>query len=171
MAPITSANKHQTHYLIANGNFTTEVNNKMANLCYKIIGGGRSRASPDAPASGRCVEVNCTPRPAPHMQTPTPPMFQPPPSCSFPPAFPCCSWPPCGHALSPRTHTLRAKLHLHIFICYFSIYFDEGSPVPGIEVIIKASLAPVDSAVRVVWSPRSGKSPSISYLQNTCVRE
>lgn len=37
MAPITSANKHQTHYLIANGNFTTEVNNKMANLCYKII--------------------------------------------------------------------------------------------------------------------------------------
>ena len=137
--------------------------------------GGRSWASPDAPASGRCVEVNCTLRPAPHMQTPTPPMFQPPPSCSFPVAFPCCSWPPCGHALSPRTHTLRAKLHLHTFICYFSIL--RKAAQYQAQVIIKASLAPADSAVRVVWSPRSGKYPAnpliplISYLQNTCARE
>lgn len=109
--------------------------------------GGRLRASPDAPASGRCVGVN-QPQDQPSYANPTPPMFQPAPSA----AFPCFSLVALGH---PRPCTLSQahtpsgpSLHLHFHLLLF--YFAEGSPVPGTEGDHKASLAPFDSAVRVV---------------------
>ena len=124
MAPITSANKHQTHYLIANGNFTTEVNNKMANLCYKIISlwvaGPEHLLMPQPVAD--VVEVNCAPRPAPHMQTQPHPCSNPLLLAAFPLLFPVALGHPVAMHSLPSTHTLRANLHLHLHLLLFYLF-------------------------------------------------
>ena len=122
--------------------------------------GGRSRASPDAPASSRCVEVNCAPRPAPHMQTQPHPCSNPLLLAAFPLLFPVALGHPVAmHSLPAHTPLGPNCTYTSSSVTFLSI-LPKAAQYQAQKMIIKASLAPVDSAVRVVWSPRSGKYPA-----------
>lgn len=95
------------------------------------------------------------------------------PTRSFLQLSPCFSllpWPPCGHALSPKhTHPQGQPALTPSSVTFLSI-LQKAAQYQAQKVIIKASLAPFGSAVRVVWRPRSGSTcqpliPDIPYLQ------
>ena len=126
--------------------------------------GGRSRASPDAPDSARCVEINCAPRPAPHMQTQPHPCSNPLLLAAFPLPFPVALGHPVAmHSLPAHTPSGPNCTYTSSSVTFLSI-LPKAAQYQAQKVIIKASLAPVDSAVRVVWSPRSGKYPANPHL-------
>lgn len=123
--------------------------------------GGRSRAAPDAPPSGGCVEVNCAPSPAPHSPPQSPRVPAPASSSQGSPRFALSLAAPRASlcALAQRTPSVPSYTYTPSSVTFLSPLL-KAAQYQAQKVIIKASLAAPDSAVRVVWRPKARVTPA-----------